>query len=104
MRIYDHGILWTELKATCKKCKCDFIYRPKDVREHVEYDFTTQMGNAYRYIPCPECGTLYIYTDPTDNRYYNDRLKGVTRSPDDDDPDIIYDGGDEDIRPLVEGD
>ena len=93
MRVFDHGIMWTELKTTCDKCSCDFIYRPKDIRDELEYDYESKTGRAYKYVPCPECGNECIYTDPILERTYNDRLTG---SPTGEDPnvDIIYDGGD----------
>ena len=98
MRTYEHGILWTELKVTCSKCKCDFIFRPKDLKEHIAYDFDTQSGHAYRYVPCPECGNHYVYVDPTDNKRYDDKLVGITIDPSQ--VEVIYDGGDED-HPVV---
>ena len=97
-RVYEHGLLWTEMKTTCPKCSCDFIYRPKNVQEHVEYNFDTKTGKAYRYINCPECGEECIYTDPTVSRTYNDSLDGTPTGEDTTD-DIIYDGGDEDLKP-----
>ena len=94
MRVYEHGLLWTELKATCKKCSCDFIYKPKDLKEHISYNFESQMGHAFRYVPCPECGAPYVYTDPTNNKRYDDTLTGNTIDPSQ--IEVIYDGGDED--------
>ena len=98
MRIYEHGLMWTELKATCKKCSCDFIYRPKDLKEHINYDFETKKGHAYCYVNCPECGADYVYTDPTTNRRYDDELDGTIINPDQ--KEVVYDGGDEDY-PVV---
>ena len=95
MRVYEHGILWTEMKTTCPKCRCDFVYRPKDVKEHIEYNFDTHFGKAYRYALCPECNTECIYSDPTVKRTYNDLLAG-TPTNEDNSSDIVYDGGDED--------
>ena len=100
MRVYEHGFLWTEMKTTCSKCGCDFIYRPKDVREHVSYNFKTKTGNAYKYAVCPECGEECIYTNPVTKRIYNDDLAGTPNGKDDSPDailgDLIYDGGDED--------
>lgn len=78
MRIYEHGLLWTELKVTCQKCGCDFIFQPKDLKENIEYDFSTLTGSAYKYTLCPECGNKYIYTDPISQRYFYDNLTGTT--------------------------
>ena len=100
MRTYEHGLLWTELQATCPKCSCDFIYYPKDLKKHIEYNFTTQIGRAYRYVVCPECGSRYIYTDPTTGRFYNDYLEGTQTEPMPET--IIYDGGNEDLVITIE--
>ena len=81
MTTYEHGVLWTKLKATCLNCDCEFIYMPKDLQEYIEYNFTTMEGKAYKYISCPECGAHYIYTDPTSQRYYNDSLIGTPEQP-----------------------
>ena len=97
MRVYEHGFLWTEMKTTCPSCSCDFIYRPKDIKDYIEYDFNTRTGKAYKYVNCPECNRECIYTDPSleESRTYNDSLVG-TPTGEDDSNDVIYDGGDED--------
>lgn len=100
MRVYEHGLLWTELKVTCPKCNCDFIFQPKDLRKHIEYDFTTSQGCAYKYTLCPECGSKYIYTSPASSRYFYDYLVGTPADPSDDE--WTYDGGDEDLKIITD--
>lgn len=100
MRVFEHGMLWTELKVTCPKCSCDFIFYPKDLRKHIEYDFNTMTGRAYKYTVCPECGSRYIYTSPASNRYYNDELNGSQGDPGD--IEYLYDGGDEDLKIVTD--
>lgn len=94
MTTYEHGMLWTKLKATCLKCNCEFIYMPKDLKKHIDYDFISMEGRAYKYVTCPECGTRHVYTSPASGRYYNDFLNGTPEQPGE--VDYYYDGGDED--------
>lgn len=101
MKTIDHGLLWTELRATCTKCNCDFVFMPKDLRKHIEYSFETCTGVAYKYAICPECGSKYIYTSPASHRYFYDYLAG---SPDQPEPmEYTYDGGDEDLTIIADG-
>lgn len=101
MRIYEQNTMWANLRTICPRCHRDFAYCSKDVREHVEYNFETRQGIAYKYTNCPKCGTECIFTDPFNKRVYNDDLVGLPTKIDDS-PDfvfpssIIYDGGDED--------
>lgn len=94
MRVYSHGNLWTEIKQKCGACNCEFIFKLKDVQEHIDYDFTTGSGRAYRYIVCPECGVRNIYYDPFAQTTYNDIIERSTEPPSP--SGVIYDGGDED--------
>ena len=100
MRVYEHGLLWTELKVTCTKCGCDFIFQPKDLRKRIEYNFATSQGRAYKYTLCPECRTPYIYTSPASSRYFYDYLVGTPVDPSDDQ--WTYDGGDEDLKIIFD--
>jgi hypothetical protein len=73
---------------------------PKDLKKHIEYDFTTMEGRAYKYAVCPECHTRHIYTSPASGRYYNDFLNGTPGEPGD--WEYLYDGGDEDNRIIID--
>lgn len=61
-----------ELQDTCKVCKCNFAYNPKDI----EYEDTTQKY----FVRCPNC-TKKLYVDPPQwfVDKYNEYVKGLNK-------------------------
>lgn len=68
MRVVKHGNMsyYRENEHTCASCGCQFAFTLADISYKVDFNDQDKPVSC-NFVICPECKTLYILNQETDN-------------------------------------